>query len=53
VLIWDTRKGSSPVQTVEAHQSRIYGIDWSRRVPDELVTCSLDRTVKVRRHDVD
>lgn len=48
VLIWDTRKGSSPVQTIEAHRSRIYGIDWSRRVADELVTCALDRTVKVR-----
>ncbi len=49
VLIWDDRKGSLPLATIEAHESKIYGIDWSRDTSlglDKLVTCSLDRTVK-------
>ncbi|KAJ1022242.1 hypothetical protein NDA13_005156 [Ustilago tritici] len=49
VLIWDDRKGSLPLATIEAHESKIYGIDWSRDTSlglDRLVTCSLDRTVK-------
>lgn len=49
VLIWDDRKGSLPLATIEAHEKKIYGIDWSRdttRGLDRLVTCSLDRTVK-------
>ncbi|SJX64930.1 related to MTC5-subunit of the SEA complex [Sporisorium reilianum f. sp. reilianum] len=49
VLIWDDRKGSLPLATIEAHENKIYGIDWSRETSlglDRLVTCSLDRTVK-------
>ncbi|TKY88794.1 hypothetical protein EX895_002425 [Sporisorium graminicola] len=49
VLIWDDRKGSLPLATIEAHENKIYGIDWSRDTSlglDRLVTCSLDRTVK-------
>lgn len=49
VLIWDSRKGSLPLASIEAHESRIYGIDWSRDIElglDRLVTCSLDTTVK-------
>jgi len=48
VLIWDERKGSMPVTTIKAHDQKIYGIDYSRKGKDSLVTCSLDRTVKVR-----
>ncbi|KAJ3878523.1 hypothetical protein F5051DRAFT_228307 [Lentinula edodes] len=47
VLIWDRRKGSLPVATIDAHSSRIYGIDWSQTEPTEIVTCSLDKTIKV------
>ncbi|KAJ3794830.1 hypothetical protein GGU11DRAFT_794492 [Lentinula aff. detonsa] len=47
VLIWDRRKGSLPVTTIDAHTSRIYGIDWSQTQPTEIVTCSLDKTIKV------
>lgn len=47
VYIWDDRKGSGPVTTIKAHEQKIYGIDYSRKVGDSLVTCSLDRTVKV------
>lgn len=49
VLIWDDRKGSLPLATIEAAQSRIYGIDWSRDTSlglSRLVTCSLDGSVK-------
>ncbi|CAD6948971.1 unnamed protein product [Tilletia caries] len=49
VLIWDERKGAIPLCTIEAHESRIYGLDWDRHEVlghDRLLTCSLDRTVK-------
>lgn len=49
MLIWDDRKGALPLATIEAHESKIYGLDWSRDTvlgADRLVTCSLDRTVK-------
>ncbi|GLB36811.1 putative WD40 repeats [Lyophyllum shimeji] len=47
VLIWDRRKGSLPINRIKAHTSKIYGIDWAHDRRDELVTCSLDKTVKV------
>ncbi|KAG8963801.1 hypothetical protein FRC05_004511 [Tulasnella sp. 425] len=47
VLIWDNRKGSLPLITIRAHQgAKIYGIDWSRKTRNEIVTCSLDKTIK-------
>lgn len=45
--IWDDRKGALPLKTIEAHQTKIYGIDWSRTEETKVVTCSLDRTIKV------
>ncbi|EJT99661.1 hypothetical protein DACRYDRAFT_117853 [Dacryopinax primogenitus] len=51
VLIWDRRKGSVPLITMRAHDTKIYGIDWSRRRRNELVTCSLDKTIKFWRFD--
>lgn len=45
--IWDDRKGSSPLRTIEAHATKIYGIDWSRTSATSLLTCSLDMTIKV------
>ncbi|KAJ6566840.1 hypothetical protein B0H19DRAFT_1067114 [Mycena capillaripes] len=47
VLIWDRRKGSLPITRLRAHRSKIYGIDWSPAVRDELVTCALDGEIKV------
>ncbi|KAG5653422.1 hypothetical protein H0H81_000533 [Sphagnurus paluster] len=47
VLIWDRRKGSLPIKRIQAHNSKIYGIDWAHDRRDELITCSLDRTIKV------
>ena len=48
--IWDNRKGSSPITTIRAHHQKIYGIDYSRKHKDGIVTCSLDSTVKVNIH---
>ncbi|KAJ7576839.1 hypothetical protein C8J56DRAFT_971742 [Mycena floridula] len=47
VLIWDRRKGSLPVAKIQGHTSKIYGIDWSHSLSNEIVTCSLDKTIKV------
>ncbi|GAA5942949.1 Mtc5p [Sporobolomyces koalae] len=46
VLVWDDRMGAAPVKTIHGHSARIYGIDWSRKRSDQLVTCSLDKTFK-------
>ncbi|KAG6890872.1 hypothetical protein C0992_012008 [Termitomyces sp. T32_za158] len=47
VLIWDRRKGSLPIKSIKAHGAKIYGIDWAHDRRDELVTCSLDKTIKI------
>ncbi|KAG5734715.1 hypothetical protein E4T56_gene8979 [Termitomyces sp. T112] len=47
VLIWDRRKGSLPIKSIKAHGANIYGIDWAHNRCDELVTCSLDKTIKI------
>ncbi|RMD43149.1 hypothetical protein DV735_g2010, partial [Chaetothyriales sp. CBS 134920] len=44
--IWDSRKGAVPVRTIEAHDTKIYGIDWNRFETNKIITCSLDRTIK-------
>ncbi|KAI0646043.1 hypothetical protein C8Q79DRAFT_1110779 [Trametes meyenii] len=47
VLIWDRRKGSLPLQRIREHSAKIYGIDWAHDRRNELVTCSLDKTIKI------
>ena len=44
--VWDDRKGAYPLRSIEAHATKIYGVDWSRTETSNLVTCSLDRTIK-------
>ena len=44
--IWDDRKGAFPLRSIKAHDTKIYGVDWSRTEAVCLVTCSLDRTIK-------
>ena len=44
--IWDDRKGAYPLRTIEAHNTKIYGVDWNRMRPEAVVTCSLDKTIK-------
>ncbi|GAA5868359.1 hypothetical protein JCM8547_002164 [Rhodosporidiobolus lusitaniae] len=46
VHIWDDRMGAQPVDTIKSHTAKIYGIDWSRKDPKRLVTCSLDMSFK-------
>ncbi|RMZ92274.1 hypothetical protein DV736_g491, partial [Chaetothyriales sp. CBS 134916] len=46
VHIWDNRKGAIPVRTIEAHDTRIYGIDWNRFETNKMITCSLDQKIK-------
>ncbi|KAF9218601.1 hypothetical protein BS17DRAFT_741950 [Gyrodon lividus] len=47
VLIWDRRKGSLPTARIRAHNAKIYGIDWAHARTHDIVTCSLDKTIKV------
>ncbi|XP_078335515.1 GATOR2 complex protein WDR59-like isoform X5 [Crassostrea virginica] len=44
--IWDIREGSSPVQYIAAHLSKIHGLDWNPNSKSELATCSQDCSVK-------
>ena len=44
--IWDDRKGAYPLRSIEAHATKIYGVDWNRTETNNVVTCSLDRTIK-------
>jgi SEA/GATOR complex protein SEA3/WDR59 len=45
--IWDKRKGAIPLKAIEAHSTKIYGVDWNRTRVSGIVTCSLDRTIKL------
>ena len=49
VVIWDNRKGSVPVTTIQAHDAKIYGLDWDRQYRHKLVTCSLGMSYSGRR----
>jgi WD40 repeat protein len=44
--IWDDRKGAYPLRSIDAHDTKIYGVDWNRTDANKVVTCSLDKTVK-------
>ncbi|KAL8949473.1 MAG: hypothetical protein Q9222_004421 [Ikaeria aurantiellina] len=44
--IWDDRKGAYPLRSIEAHATKIYGVDWNRTETNKLATCSLDKTIK-------
>lgn len=48
--IWDVRKGATPLTTIVAHSTKIYGIDWNRSDPSKILTCSLDSTIKLWNH---
>ena len=45
--IWDDRKGAHPLRSIEAHDTKIYGLDWNRTREHALLTCSLDHTIKL------
>ena len=44
--IWDDRKGGTPLRSINAHESKIYGVDWNRTRSTGVVTCSLDKSIK-------
>lgn len=44
--IWDDRKGAYPLKSIEAHSTKIYGVDWNRTRRTAVLTCSLDKTIK-------
>lgn len=44
--IWDDRKGAEPLKSINAHESKIYGVDWNRTRATGIVTCSLDKSIK-------
>lgn len=44
--IWDDRKGAHPLRSIEAHSTKIYGVDWDRTATKRITTCSLDKTIK-------
>ncbi|KAK7754627.1 hypothetical protein SLS62_003411 [Diatrype stigma] len=44
--IWDERKPSIPLKSMDAHTSKIYGLDWNRTSSTSLITCSLDKSIK-------
>lgn len=44
--IWDERRPSEPLRSINAHDSKIYGIDWNRVRSTAVVTCSLDKSIK-------
>lgn len=46
LCIWDKRKGAYPLKKIEAHNTKIYGLDWNRIRAHGIVTCSLDRSIK-------
>ncbi|KAF2135734.1 uncharacterized protein K452DRAFT_260221 [Aplosporella prunicola CBS 121167] len=46
LCIWDERKGVKPLRTIEAHKSKIYGVDWNRTRAGGILTCSLDGSIK-------
>ncbi|KAH8886671.1 hypothetical protein GQ53DRAFT_796577 [Thozetella sp. PMI_491] len=44
--IWDDRRPGEPLKSISAHTSKIYGLDWNRTRASNLVTCSLDKSIK-------
>ncbi|KAJ5699066.1 hypothetical protein N7462_001071 [Penicillium macrosclerotiorum] len=44
--IWDDRMGAYPIRSIEAHDTKIYGVDWNRVRRGAVATCSLDKTIK-------
>eukprot|EP01135_Chromosphaera_perkinsii_P005645 Nk52_evm16s356 gene=Nk52_evmTU16s356 len=50
VTVWDMRnpqKQNQPINHITAHWNKIYGLDWSPKSEQLLVTCSQDKCVKV------
>ncbi|KAK9459473.1 WD40-repeat-containing domain protein [Lipomyces oligophaga] len=46
VHIWDDRMGAIPLRTINAHSTKVYGIDFNRVHETQFISCSLDKTIK-------
>jgi len=46
LYIWDTRMGAREVRKINAHSTKIYGLDWNRTRPTGIITCALDKSVR-------
>lgn len=46
IRLWDSRKGTSPVQYITAHLSKIHSMEWCPTQENLLATSSQDCTVK-------
>lgn len=46
LYIWDTRMGARPLRKIEAHPTKIYGLDWNRTRKTGIITCALDKSVR-------
>ncbi|XP_050309674.1 GATOR complex protein WDR59 isoform X2 [Anthonomus grandis grandis] len=46
IKIWDQRKGNYPLQYISAHLAKIYGLDWSPHIENQIASASQDNTVK-------
>jgi WD40 repeat protein len=47
VYIWDRRKGTIPLHTLQSHTGKVNGLDFSRLEENKILSCSNDRTVKL------
>eukprot|EP00026_Physarum_polycephalum_P000310 Phypoly_transcript_00310.p1 GENE.Phypoly_transcript_00310~~Phypoly_transcript_00310.p1 ORF type:complete len:1416 (+),score=192.66 Phypoly_transcript_00310:632-4879(+) len=47
IFIWDIRKEGQPIASITAHNTQIYGIDWSYLSTNEIISCSQDKMVKL------
>ncbi|XP_035678671.1 GATOR complex protein WDR59-like isoform X2 [Branchiostoma floridae] len=46
IRVWDQRKGSTPVQYIAAHLSKVHGLDWDPTSEHLMASSSQDCTVK-------
>ncbi|XP_066251139.1 GATOR2 complex protein WDR59 isoform X1 [Euwallacea similis] len=46
IKIWDQRRGPHPLQYISAHLVKIYGLDWSPHIENQIASASEDHTVK-------
>ena len=47
IKIWDCRKGNTPLMKIDAHSTKVYGVDWDKVNTSQVATSSLDRTIKI------
>lgn len=51
--VWDDRMGCRPLRVLNDHRSKVNGIDFSRLIESQFLTCSNDFTVKLWDYNQD